>query len=155
MTELIRNITIKQFKKEDLCIEDFAEEHLYDYFTIEEFYESIVYDLNQETDIIEFDNVYKSSIEQAKHIKVFKKLPTRIDYGSIENYIEEWYYDNASGVDFDYEVDLTEKAKILLEKLVKEIHKHNQVYKSGAFVGYIDLSSEVQEYIETYKGANQ
>lgn len=155
MREMIRNITIKQFKKEDLCIEDFAEEHLYDYSTIEEFYESIVYDLNQENDIIEFDNAYKSFIEQAKHIKVFKKLPTRIDYGCIENYIEEWYYDNASGVDFDYEVDLTEKAKILLEKLVKEIHKHNQVYKSGAFIGYIDLSSEVQEYIETYKGANQ
>lgn len=154
MNEQIKNITIKQFKKENLCIEVFAEEHLYDYSTIEEFYESIVYDLNQETDIVEFDNAYKSFIEQSKHIKVFKKLPIRIDYGCIENYIEEWYYDNASGVDFDYEVDLTEKAKMLLEKLVKEIHKHNQVYKSGAFVGYIDLSSEVQEYIETYKGAN-
>ena len=155
MKELIRNITIKQFKKEDLCIENFGKEHLYDYSTIEEFYESIVYDLNQETDIIEFDNAYKSFIEQAKHIIVFKKLPIRIDYGGIENYIEDWYYDNASGIDFDYEVYLTEKAKILLEKLVKEIHKHNQVYKSGGFVGYIDLSSEVQEYIETYKGANQ
>lgn len=155
MKEMIRNITIKQFKKEDLCIEDFAEEHLYDYSTIEEFYESIVYDLNQETDIIEFDNVYKSFIEQAKHIKVFKKLPTRIDYGCIENYIEEWYYDNASGIDFDYEVDLTEKAKVLLEKLVKEIHKHNQVYKLGAFIGYIDLSNDIKEYIEDYKGANQ
>lgn len=154
MKEIIRNITSKQLKKEDLCIEDFSENHLYDYSTIEEFYESIVYDLNQETDIIEFDNACKSFIEQSKHIKVFKKLPTRINYGCIENYIEEWYYDNASGVDFDYEVNLTEKAKILLEKLVKEIHKHNQVYKSGAFVGYIDLSSEVQEYIETYKGEN-
>ena len=154
MQDIIRNITSKQLKKEDLCIEDFSEQHLYDYFTIEEFYESIVYDLNQETDIIEFDNACKSFIEQSKHIKVFKKLPTRINYGCIENYIEEWYYDNASGVDFDYEVDLTEKAKILLEKLVKEIYKHNQVYKSGVFVGYLDLSSEVQEYIETYKGAN-
>lgn len=155
MKEIIRNITSKQLKKEDLCIEDFDEEHLYDYSTIEEFYESIVYDLSQETDIIEFDNVYKSFIEKSKHIKVYSKLPTRISYGCIENYIEEWYYDNASGIDFDYEVDLTEKAKKLLEKLVKEIHKHNQVYKSGVFVGYIDLSSEVQEYIETYKGANQ
>ena len=155
MQDIIRNITSKQLKKEDLCIEDFSEQHLYDYSTIEEFYESIVYDLNQETDIIEFDNACKSFIEQSKHIKVFKKLPTIIDYGCIENYIEEWYYDNASGIDFDYEVDLTEKAKILLEKLVKEIHKHNQVYKSGAFVGYIDLSSEMKEYIEIYEGANQ
>lgn len=154
MNKPIKNITIKQFKKENLCIEDFDEEHLYDYSTIEEFYESIVYDLNQETDIVEFDNAYKSFIEQAKRIKVFKKLPIRIDYGCIENYIEEWYYDNASGIDFDYEVDLTEKAKILLEKLVKEIYKHNQVYKSGVFVGYLDLSSEIQEYIETFKGAN-
>ena len=70
--EIIKNITIKQLKKADLCIEDFSEEHLYDYCTIEEFYESVVNDLNQETDIIEFDNACKSFIEQAKKIKVFK-----------------------------------------------------------------------------------
>ena len=69
MSKLIKNITIKQFKKEDLCIEDFSEEHLYDYCTIEEFYEGIVNDLTQETDIMEFDNACKSYIEQAKHIK--------------------------------------------------------------------------------------
>ena len=36
------NITIKQFKKEDLCLEDFSEERLYDYCTLEEFYEDII-----------------------------------------------------------------------------------------------------------------
>ena len=152
MNKLIENITIKQFKKEDLCIEDFSEEHLYDYCTIEEFYEGIVNDLTQETDIVEFDNACKSYIEQAKHIKVFKKLPIRIDYGWIKNNIEEWYYDNASNIDYDYEVELSKKAENLLEKLVKEIHKNNPVYRSGAFIGYIDLSNEVQEYIEDYRG---
>ena len=152
MKRIIENITLKQFKKEDLCINDFSDEHLYDCCTIEEFYESIVNDLTQETDIVEFDNACKSYIEQAKHIKVFKKLPIRINYECIKNYIEEWYYDNASNIDYDYEVELSEKAENLLEKLVKEIHKDNQVYRSGAFVGYIDLSKEVQEYIEDYRG---
>ena len=152
MSKLIENITIKQFKKEDLCLEDFNEERLCDYCTLEEFYEDIINTLSQETDIVEFDNACKSFIEQAKKIKVFKKLPIRINYGCIKNYIEEWYYDNASSIDYDYEVDLSEKAEILLDKLTKEIHKNNPVYESGAFVGYIDLSNEVQEYIEDYRG---
>lgn len=148
--EILKNITIKQFQKEDLCLEDFSEERLYDYCTLEEFYEDIINTLSQETDVVEFDNACKSFIEQAKKIKVFKKLPIRINYGCIKNYIEEWYYDNASSIDYDYEVELSKKAEILLEKLTKEIHKHNQVYRSGVFIGYIDLSNEVQEYIEDY-----
>lgn len=151
MKELIENITIKQLKKEDLCIEDFSEEHLYDYCTIEEFYESVVNDLSQETDIVEFDNACKSYVEQAKHIKVFKKLPIRINYDWIVSGIEEWYYDNASCADYDYEVQISEKAENLLEKFVKEIHKNNQVYRSGSFVGYIDLSKEIKEYIDDYR----
>ena len=149
--EIIRNITIKQLKKEDLCIVDFDGEHLYDYCTIEEFYESIINCLSQETDITEFDNACKSFIEQSKYVKVFKKRPIRINYGCIKNYIEEWYYDNASSSDYNYEVDLSEKAEKLLEKLTKEIHKDNQVYSSGTFIGYIDLSNEVQEYINEYE----
>ena len=40
--EILKNITIKQFEKEDLCLEDFSEERLYDYCTLEEFYEDII-----------------------------------------------------------------------------------------------------------------
>ena len=65
MNELIlKNITIKQFQKEDLCLEDLNEERLYDYCTLEEFYEDIINTLRQETDIVEFDNACKSFIEQ-------------------------------------------------------------------------------------------
>ena len=145
--EIIKDITIKQLKEADLCFTDFSEEHLYDSYTIEEFYESVVSDLSQETDITEFDNACKSYIECAKHIRVFKKLPIRIDCDWIKNNIEEWYYDNASCCDY-----LSEKAEKLLEKLVKEIHKDNQVYRAGASVGYMDLSKEVKECIEDYRG---
>ena len=87
-------------------------------------------------------------MEKAKHIKVFKKYPIRITSLSIKEHINEWYYQKGSNKYFDYEINITDKANQLLDKLVKEINKHNQCYEVNSFVGYIDLSNELKKYMD-------
>lgn len=148
MYVLFNKVTIKQLKKQDLCIKDFRINLLYDYSTLENFYSNISDELDDYKDGIEFDNAYKDFMEKAKHIQVFKKYPIRITSLSIKEHINEWYYQKASNRDFDYDVNITDKAKQLLDKLVKEINKHNQCYEVNSFVGYIDLSNELKKYMD-------
>ena len=136
---LFNKVTIKQLKKQDLCIQDFRKNLLYDYYTLEYFYSSILDELN--------DNTYKEFMEKSKHIKVFNKYQIRISSINIKECINEWYYHQGNNSEFDYEVNITDKANKLLDKLVKEIHKHNKRYEVNSFVGYIDLSKELKKYI--------
>lgn len=139
MYVLFNKVTIKQLKKEDLCIQDFRKNILYDYSTLEYFYSSILDELN--------DNTYKEFMEKSKHIKVFTKYQIKISSVSIKECINGWYYHQGDNSEFDYEVNLTDKAKKLLDKLAKEIHQYNKRYEVNSFVGYIDLSSELKKYI--------
>ena len=139
MYVLCNKVTIKQLKKEDLCIQDFRKNLLYDYSTLKYFYSSILDELN--------DNTYKEFMEKSKHIKVFTKYQIKINSVSIKECINEWYYHQGNNIEFDYEVNLTDKAKKLLDKLAKEIHQNNKRYEVNYFVGYIDLSRELKKYI--------
>ena len=143
MYVLFNKVTIKQLKKQDLCIQDFRKNLLYDYSTLEYFYSSIVDELNEEN--------YKDFMEKAKNIKVFTKYQIRISSVSIKECINEWYYHQGNNIEFDYEVNLTDKAKKLLDKLAKEIHQHNERYEVNSFVGYIDLSRELKKHIKGIK----
>ena len=143
MYVLFNKVTIKQLKKQDLCIQDFRKNLLYDYSTLEYFYSSIVDELNEEN--------YKDFMEKAKHIKVFTKYQIRISSISIKECINEWYYHQGNNIEFDYEVNLNDKKKKLLDKLAKEIHQHNERYEVNSFVGYIDLSRELKKHIKGIK----
>ena len=56
MYVLFNKVTIKQLKKQDLCIKDFRINLLYDYSTLENFYSNISDELDDYKDGIEFDN---------------------------------------------------------------------------------------------------
>lgn len=143
-------ITLKELKNEDLCFEDEFGEKIYDYSTLEEYYEDVIDFLSCETDITEFNNACERCIEVAKKIKVFKKKFIKIGFNRIKDYIEEWYYDNASNANFDYELYFSDRADKLLTRLVEVIHKNNEVYEPSRSVGFIDLSKELKEYIDDY-----
>lgn len=141
-------VTIEQLKNQDLCFGSKIEDKLYDYQTLEEFYEDHINFFNELTDPQEFINAIETNIEQAKQLDVYFKLPIQIGVNRVKDYIEDWYYDTASTPDMDYEVCFTDKANNLLDKLIKEIHNHNTVYETGKFFGTIDLSKPLKQYID-------
>lgn len=136
-------ITIKQLKEKDLCIE--RDNYLYDYYATEYLYShmsnKIIVEMNTQISIDKY-------VEESKFLKVFTKKIINIDSIYIQDYIEEWYYNNAIGYDDD--LYISDKAKTLLEKLTKEIHNHNKYYTNDTFIGYIDLSNEFKKYIDKY-----
>mgnify|MGYP003323319883 CR=1 FL=1 len=145
------NITFAELKENDLCFMD-EDEKLYDVNTYEDFIDKIIDKLKEVKGTEEFDRYLYHILEDCKKLRVGKKQYIRIDINRILDDVRDWYYDNASSLDMDYEVYITDKAVKGLEKFVNELHEHNHVYEEGKFLGYMDLSLDVEQAIGEYFG---
>lgn len=141
----MNKISLKRLEKKDLCFEDIRQEKLYDCDTIDDFFKSEI-DAITEVDPVEFQIVCDTLIEKCKQLKVFKKDYFEIGIHRIEEYIQD-YFDDNYGTPNEYVVAFNEEAKNLLREFLKTVEQDNQVYTIDEHVGYIDLSEELQTYI--------
>lgn len=136
----MNKISLKRLKKEDLCFENINQETLYDYDTIDDFFEEEIYVLGENIK----NNYYL--LEKCKHLKVFSKDYFKIGKHRIEEYIQDYFDDNYGNSD-DYTVTFSEEAVNLLNEFLRIVEYDNQIYTTDNCVGYIDLSEEFQVYI--------
>lgn len=145
----MNKISLQKLEEEDLCFEDINQEYLYDYNTIDDFFEGEIegeiYAISA-VDPVEFQNACDTLVKKCKQLKVFKKDYFIIWLHRIEECIQD-YFDNNYGTSDEYTVFFSEKAENLLYEFSKIVEHDNQVYTIGECVGYIDLSKELQAYI--------
>jgi hypothetical protein len=146
-------LTLKEFKEKDLCFR--YDDQLYNYDTLEDFYQDIYENLSGENNPMEFDIAYQNEIEKVKHIAVFSKEyfkmpPDRIK-SSIKDYINDYW---GNGI-IERDVDITVVAEEYLNKFLKEVEEDNKIWRNNEKVGYIDLSKEVEKFIKEDYGDNE
>lgn len=141
-------ISLEQLEKEALCFEDMNQEKLYDSNTMDDFFESEIYAIN-EADPVEFRDACDELVENCKQLKVFKKDYFRIGVHRIEEWIQD-YFDDNYGTSDEYTVYFNETTENLLKEFLKTVEEDNQVYTTDECVGYIDLSEEIKEYKNNY-----
>lgn len=139
-------INIETLKELDLCFVGVNDVSLYDYNTLDMFLDEIVNDLNTYKDEEEYKSACQKVIQKAKSLVVYEKYHFNFSPCRLREYIMEFGEDNFSRVLNDYETCITDKAEKLIEKLCKEINKHNKTYETcHSLFGFIDLSNEVIE----------
>lgn len=141
----MNKISLERLEKEDLCFEDINQENLYDYNTMDDFFEEEI-DAIDEVDPVEFQNACDTLVEKCKQLKVFKKDYFRVGAHRIEEYIQDYFDDNYGNSD-EYTVFFSEMAENLLKEFLKTVEHDNQVYTTDKCIGYIDLSEEIKEYL--------
>lgn len=132
--------TEEEFNKTDYCYE-LSDEKLSD--DIEEYIEDIY--VNDTTPQYEIEQI----IENAKEIIVYEKDYIQITSGHIEGYLQDYFEDNYYCSYFDFDVIEQTGIKSLIEEISKKVNESKCWYTSGEKVGYLDLSKQVKEYIES------
>lgn len=139
-------VTLEKFKRKDLCFEYRCK--IYDYNYLNEFYEDISKELFEETDPVEFDIALANIVEKLRKIKVFNKNKFSVPADKMKEWLQGYIWEvySVNVFDFGFELKFSQKAEKLLTKLAKVVSDDNKFYTTGSFVGFIDLSKEVEEY---------
>jgi hypothetical protein len=146
-------ITLDGFKEKDLCFN--YDDQLYDYDTLEDFYEEMYELIIDNYDPVEFDNDVQRMLEKVKNIKVYTKeyfkIPIRRIKADIDDFIENNWEDEMVDIEVYYSV----KAEEYLQKFLIEVEEVNKMWRPIKKMGYIDLSKEVEKYIREEYGYNE
>jgi hypothetical protein len=146
-------ITLDGFKEKDLCFN--YDDQLYDYDTLEDFYEEMYELIIDNYDPVEFDNDVQIMLEKVKNIKVYTKeyfkIPIRRIKADIDDFIENNWEDEMVDIEVYYSV----KAEEYLQKFLIEVEEVNKMWRPIKKMGYIDLSKEVEKYIREEYGYNE
>ena len=120
----------KAFKTQDLCVESYNEERLYE----------------DENDYIEDLDLYDNKdvpgvVESSKEVHVYEKDRFKLDAERLKEQICEYAYDNYYSEDYDNVAGLE-----LVDDFVKKFNSKQHWYTSGKPVAVLDMSEQVKEY---------
>lgn len=138
-------ITLEQFKEQDLCF--VYDGQIYDYNTLEEFYQPVCSFKLKFWNVYGYENMYKDILEQYTNIQVYTKKYTKFSIQEARNLITEAITDNHVFYS-NLAPYFSKESQKLLRQLVKQLQAESNIYEADKKVDFINLKDEIDKYVK-------
>ena len=130
--EATKTFTIDEYKKlKNVCYKNpHNEEYLLE--DIEDYFDYL------------YEDYKEDEIEQSKNIPIYEKKYFKVDYDWLIELIQEYADDEYYMGEFDEQIKNPE----ILKQALEEFNDSQTWYTGGKFLGYLDISHEVEEYFK-------
>lgn len=143
---VLKYLTLEEFEKQDLCFRSWKNGKLYDFNNLQLFFDTLTEDVTPQMYRQWSDTCIELSRRLA-YVEVYRKIFFEISDYTIVKLLQNEFNIQFEALDGEYPLQVSDKAKDLLDDAIKQIQEDNPVYRTLNYAeGYINLSLMAQKY---------